>query len=134
MIHITVPGTPVPKARPRLGKCGVYTPKKTSDYEGFVAWCARQKMAGVPPFQDAIRVEVEVYFPIPASYSKKKAEQAEQGAIKHTKKPDADNIIKGIFDALNGIVFRDDSQVVHATVSKAYSHHPRAEITVEVVA
>ena len=48
--------------------------------------------------------------------------------IKPTKKPDADNIAKAVCDALNGIAYKDDSQVVDLTVRKYYSKFPRVQV------
>ena len=52
----------------------------------------------------------------------------ERGLILPTKKPDADNIAKAILDALNGLAYYDDAQVVHLEVQKRYSNEPRAEV------
>ena len=50
-----------------------------------------------------------------------------------TKKPDADNIIKSIADALNGIAYADDSQIVQATVNKWWAEESKAEIIIREV-
>jgi Holliday junction resolvase RusA-like endonuclease len=49
----------------------------------------------------------------------------------HTGKPDADNILKAVCDALNGIVWHDDSQVAFARVLKQYGEEARLEIDIE---
>ena len=58
--------------------------------------------------------------PIPASWSKKKAEAAKKDAIRPTTKPDLDNILK-MMDALNGVAWKDDAQVVSVLIQKYYS-------------
>lgn len=45
-------------------------------------------------------------------------------------KPDWDNIGKGISDALNGIAWKDDSQVYWSNVKKVYGAEPRVEVSV----
>ena len=75
-----------------------------------------------------LRAEIIAYFPIPKSTSKKKRDEMERGLILPTKKPDTDNIAKAILDALNGLAYYDDAQVVHLEVQKRYSNEPRAEV------
>ena len=53
------------------------------------------------------------------------------GIIRPTKKPDLDNIAKAVLDSLNGIAYKDDSQIVSMVVSKKYSNRPRVEITLK---
>lgn len=74
---------------------------------------------------------VDIYRGIPKSWSKTKQEQAERGIIKPTLKPDVDNYVKGIKDALNGIAYVDDSQVTVLLISKFYAREPRVEVKVE---
>ena len=46
------------------------------------------------------------------------------GVIQPTTKPDVSNIVKGIEDALNGIWYKDDSQIVHEYSMKQYAREP----------
>jgi Holliday junction resolvase RusA-like endonuclease len=48
----------------------------------------------------------------------------QNGAIKHIKKPDTDNLLKAVLDGLNGIAWADDSQVIRVSASKEYSTEP----------
>lgn len=73
---------------------------------------------------------MELNLQIPASWSAKRRELAAAGAICATKKPDADNVLKGIKDGCNGIVWRDDAQVVRIHLSKRYSERPQALVRV----
>ena len=52
------------------------------------------------------------------------------GDILPTKKPDADNILKIIADALNGIAYADDKQVVTAEVQKLYAENGYTEAAI----
>lgn len=124
--NMTVPITPVPKARPRFTRAGrTYTPKKTADYEKAIAAVWRQvtKNFKYDPEQP-LYVNLVFGLPIAKSTPKGKAEQMAQGIIRHTKKPDADNLAKAVMDALNGVAWEDDSQVVRVSIFKEYAKEP----------
>ena len=125
-------GTPVGKGRPRFSTRGGYTraitPEKTVNYENLVK-LSYSLTCGQTNLQGAIKAQIKAFFPIPKSTSKKKANEMELGDVFHTHRPDADNIVKAILDALNGVAYHDDSQVVHVDVVKLYSSKPRVEVT-----
>lgn len=133
-VEFTVPGEPVPKGRARAfvraGKIGHYTPPTTVAYEKLVRLCAMQAMQGRPPITGPVSLTVAAYFSIPNSWSLKKQREAQNGIIHHTKRPDLDNSIK-IVDALNGIVWVDDCQVIQLQASKRYARDPLVLVTVE---
>lgn len=133
-IFILVPGEPVAKGRPRFAKRGAfvttYTPEKTRDYELKVSCEARRSMGNRTPIQGPVALKIELHMSIPKSWSQKKRLQAFSGAIRPTSKPDWENVCKALCDALNGIAWMDDSQVVEATVSKRYAEEPCAIIRV----
>lgn len=130
-IKFTIHAEPVAKARARAGAGGrFYTPKKTSDYEAIVALQAKIAMFGLPKFESACCLNLVFHIPIPKSWSQKKRAQAISGELKHTSKPDLDNLIKAVKDGLNGIVWVDDSQVVRVVAEKKYSENPRVECCV----
>jgi Holliday junction resolvase RusA-like endonuclease len=126
MISFVVEGVPVPKARARVVMRGkfpsAYTPKPSKDYEKLVAVAAKSRMnnRGLLVTDKACKVELDFTMPIPASTSKKKTELMQEGSIRHAKKPDLDNLIKQICDSLNGVVWKDDSQVVELIATKKY--------------
>ena len=78
----------------------------------------------------ALNVIITEFRAIPKSWSKRKHIAANMGDIRPTTKPDWDNIGKAVCDALNGLVWKDDSQIVHATTEKYYSDDPRVVIGV----
>jgi Holliday junction resolvase RusA-like endonuclease len=127
-------GKPEGKGRPRFSRSAriAFTPANTRKYEANLKFAAQEAMAGQPPFDGPVSVLVEALFPIPQSWSKKKQAQALTDEIRHTSRPDVDNLMKSI-DALNQVVFRDDSQIVHAVVTKRYSDRPALRITVRAV-
>lgn len=124
-------GAPVGKGRPRFSrKTGhVYTPEKTARYEERLAWAAQSEMKGRPLFEGPLRVTVEAAMPIPVSKPEKWKTAARDQLVWPTGKPDADNIAK-MLDALNNVVWRDDSQIVDLRVIKQYSDTPGLEIKV----
>lgn len=133
MIKFTVYGEPVAQGRPRFSTQGgftrAYDPKKSSDFKQYVRLVASE-IAPTELLSEALQVTVDVYRTIPKSFSKKKTEMAKSGALRPTSKPDVDNYVKGIKDALNKVIWKDDSQIVTLTVRKWYSDKPRIEIEV----
>ena len=133
-ISFVVPGVPVGKGRPKFARRGnfvtAYTPEKTASYENLVKVYAAQAMKGRPPIEGAVLVTIAFYVSPPASWSQKKQTSALNGGIFPTSKPDLDNCIKGIFDACNEIVFRDDKQAVDLVVKKRYAEIACAEVEV----
>jgi Holliday junction resolvase RusA-like endonuclease len=134
MIEFIVPGQPVPKGRPKFARRGkgvvAYTPAKTAAYESLVQSAAAEAMAGREPSTRPIKLVVSLALEVPASWSKKRRALALTGQICATKKPDADNVLKGLKDGCNGIVWRDDAQVVSIELRKAYGDTPQAAVSV----
>lgn len=134
-VAFVIPGTPVGKGRPKFARRGnfvtTYTPEKTASYENLVKVKAEEAMRGIPPFDGAVCVGIHLFVTPPASWSQKKQREAVSGhGIFPTTKPDVDNVIKGIFDAMNEIVWKDDKQVVDVVVSKRYCTTARAVVEV----
>jgi Holliday junction resolvase RusA-like endonuclease len=136
IIRLTIPGEAVPQLRPRFARRGNYTqtydPPKSKDYKAYV----RALAASVKPdrlIEGAVSVRIRVYRQTPAGWSRKKSMAAWSGEIRPTTKPDIDNLAKGIKDALTGIVWRDDAQVVSLTAEKWYSNQPGAIVEIETV-
>lgn len=124
-------GQPVGKGRPRFSrKTGtVYTPEKTARYEERLAWAAQSIMAGRPLLTGPLWVEVIAWMEIPKSKPKAFRAAALANSIWPTTKPDGDNIAK-MLDAMNRVVWVDDSQIVKLVVSKHYSERPCLIVTV----
>ena len=102
------------------------------DYKSAVYFEVLKQLNGVyNPINTAVGVEVLFKMPIPESWSKREKEKA-PGTL-HTKKPDIDNMVKGLFDALNGLIWVDDNRVSEVTVRKVYSNNPGIEFTVETI-
>lgn len=130
-IVIEVRGNPVAKGRPRATKTGrLYTPGKTRDWESLARVLAQAAMKHGEPIAGPVEVTVRAVFPIPASWPAWKRVAAADGQVAHTAKPDGDNVLKAAKDALNGVVYRDDAQVVDVYMRKTYGTVPRVIITV----
>lgn len=138
-LRFTVMGEPVGKGRARSvtrnSKArGTFiahvTPQKTVEYEGAVAAAARQAMGYLPVFAGPVMLELRIYMGVAASCSKKRRELALAGEILPTKKPDADNVLKAIKDAMNGIVYADDAQVTDVHMRKRFAEQPRVDVII----
>lgn len=128
-----VPGEPVGKGRPRFTRQGrAYTPAKTAKYENLVSLAFLQAYPNHVAFEGAIEMSMFAFFSVPKSWSKKKQELAYAQEIYPTKKPDTDNIAK-MKDALNGIAYKDDSQVVKETIIKRYAKTPKLVICIKEI-
>ena len=138
-IEFFVPGAPVGKGRPRAARRGagvvMFTPGKTADYERLVAATAAaalscDALAAHQLLDGPLEAVLEMRLPVPASWSKAKRARALAGVEWHTSKPDADNVAKAVLDACNGVVFRDDSQVVILIATKAFSEEPGVRVVI----
>ena len=127
-LTITVYGVPVAQGRPRFFRrgnhVGAYDPQKSKDYKDSIKMQAITQLrvkGSMPPLCiGALAMEVYAYLPRPKTLPKR--------VRHHTKRPDADNIAKGCKDALKGVVYKDDSQIVDLHVSKEYGDPPRVVI------
>lgn len=137
VVTVLVPGNPVGKGRPRAARRGaftqLYTPEKTASYESLVAMAGHDAMAGRDLLLGACMVIIEITVPIAASWSKRKQAQALAGTLYPTSKPDIDNVEKILFDGLNGIVWKDDVQVVDVVKRKRYGATPGVEMTIRLL-
>ena len=122
LVRFTVFGQPVAKGRPRAsirgGHVHMRTPKKTAQYEAFVAATARMEY-GDPPYEGPVSLIVLAVFQRPKRLCRKKDPNVRMWC---GVKPDADNICKAIGDGLEkGGIIRNDSQIVHIEIRKVYA-------------
>jgi Holliday junction resolvase RusA-like endonuclease len=127
-LQFTVLGRPRGKGRPRFGNGRTYTDKQTLEYERLIATRASEAMP-CPAVETSVIVRIVVYKGIPVSWSKGRRQRAMMGG-EIPGKPDLDNVAKAVLDALNGVAYVDDVQVVKLMVSKHYSDEPRIEVSV----
>ena len=134
MIQFEILGQPMGKQRPRVLRSGwAYTPSKTVNYETMVKYTYQNLYGDREQFTGLIEAHITAIFPIPKSYSKKKTAELLAGHKNYDKKPDCDNIAKMILDALNGIAYKDDSQVTHLCVSKEYGTQPKVIVELKEI-
>lgn len=152
-IEFIVYGSIKGKERPKFSKVGnfvkTYTPKETLNYESKVlnAFKEAQKKCGFEAFKpnEMVQAYITAYFKIPKTcyrYHKKSntLDLTKEGVLMKQKqllpikKPDCDNIAKVVLDALNGVAYYDDSQIVILCVAKAYTdEEERVEVEFEGV-
>ena len=134
MVTYLVEGTPVAKGRPKFARRGnfvsTYTPTKTRDYEDLIKDAAKQAMGSNELLETPVTVAIYITVPIPASYSKKRTEACLSGSERPIKKPDIDNVAKCFLDAMNEIVYKDDTQVLTLHIKKVYGTVGMVEVMV----
>lgn len=134
-IWFTVPGKIVGKGRPRFTVQGkfvrVYTPKKTKDYEDKISSCYQDKTTYKS--NKALRVKIFTYREIPKSTTKKLRQQFLEKTFLCTVKPDIDNIIKVVLDALNNVAYYDDIQVCQLAIIREYAENECLKVCIEEI-
>ena len=134
ILRFNIEGKVKAKQSFKIGHNGFkYTPADVKEYANWVRLSFKQKYPEHLPsifFEKQLSVTINAYFAIPKSFSKKKQEQARDGLIRPTVKPDCDNIAKNIDDALNGIAYPDDKQIIRLEVNKYYSDNDNVEVII----
>ena len=122
MISFTVPGDPIAQPRPQISTRGgfarAFVPRvhPIYVYRDAIQLAAKVAMAGQAPITGPVALRVWLCIARPKSHSK-----ARRLDDSHTQKPDASNVLKGLEDALNGVCWVDDSQIVDARISKRWT-------------
>lgn len=138
-IKFTIPGEPCAQGRPRFSTLGGYVkaidPAKSRNQKAFVKYLATTaaKQQGWTYTDLPLYVEIIAYMGIPKSKPKKWRTAAIRGQERPTKKPDVDNLFKLVTDALSGVIYADDKQIVSCRVQKWYSEEPRTEVKIAEV-
>jgi Holliday junction resolvase RusA-like endonuclease len=132
-VHFVIPFAAVGKGRPRFFQGRAVTPAKTRAYERAVALLAKAAMRGRLPFSGPVRVAIDIDVEVPRSWPKYRRIAALARKIFPTVRPDLDNSAKAIADAMNAIVYEDDTQIVKAELSKQYASDAAVRVTVEQI-
>mgnify|MGYP003987240795 FL=1 len=118
---VSIPAEPIAQGRPRLSSRGgfarAYDPPKSRSWKAFVADYAERAMkkAGLEtPMDGPIIVRIRFGFPLPKSQHRK----TPKPMMWHMKRPDLDNLYKGVIDAMEGIVYHRDSEIVKVIMDK----------------
>lgn len=135
VLKIEIPGVIQPQERPRFSRRGknvvTHDAPKSKNFKDFVKLVAWQNKPS-ELITGPIKLQADIYIMPPKKYhTGPKRALIASGELRPTKKPDLDNLIKGIKDGCNKIIWHDDSQIVDMTVRKFYSEQPRAEVTIE---
>ncbi|MCK5132378.1 MAG: RusA family crossover junction endodeoxyribonuclease [Candidatus Sabulitectum sp.] len=116
-IQFFIEGAPVAQGRPRFARMGnftkVYDPKKSKDWKEYVLKVAKSKLGKAPLLEGPLEMTLVFWMPRPKSLPKK--------VIHHIKKPDVDNLVKGVKDALSGFCYGDDKQIIELHAVKKYA-------------
>jgi Holliday junction resolvase RusA-like endonuclease len=124
---LSIPFRPCPCPRPKVTHYGTFYGKNYTAFKQVVnEWLDKQK---IMKLEGPLEAEMVFAIPMPDSWSKKK--KAAHLTRAHAVKPDCDNLIKSVFDILNGRAFNDDSQIARIRASKIWVDSP-GHIIVEI--
>ncbi len=129
-VSLVVLGKPHGKLRPRWSRTRMYSPSETVNYETYIK---EMFVISYPDFvllEGPLEITILAWMMIPKSTSKKKAKLMIERILRPDKKPDWDQLGKIVSDALEGLAYKNDSQIVDAHVHKRYSDRPRLEIEI----
>ena len=127
LLKLHIRGEPVAWARAGRGGKLTFTPARQKEAMRAIQWHAGQAMGDKPPFQCALHVDLVFTYAWPKSTSKRRKQLSPVGKMS---RPDLDNLTKLVCDALNMIVWEDDSQITFLTAAKQYSDVPGVELSV----
>lgn len=139
MIKLTIPGEPCAQGRPRFSTAGgfvkAYDPGKSRNYKAFVKLIAMEEMKkqGWKYTERPLLIRVDAYLTLAKSRSKKFKADALAGREFPTKKPDADNLLKTVMDALSGVLYKDDKQIIDCGVRKYYAEEPKLVVMLDTM-
>ena len=126
-ISLTIPGPPVGKQRARVCRTGhAFTPAKTVNYEALVKQTFAAKYPDFVPMSGPVRMILSIWL-MPSKETQRKIKKS-IARIYPIIKPDADNILKIVADALSGLAFVDDKQIISVYAEKKYSLRPCVEV------
>jgi Holliday junction resolvase RusA-like endonuclease len=119
-MKIFIPGEPIAQPRVKVstknGFARAYTERDHPIHAYKQAIGLAYVNAGGEVLEGPVSIKIVCWFERPKDHSKRRRQQPEP----KTTKPDADNLAKGILDALNEIAYNDDGQVYRLTVEKWY--------------
>ena len=120
MIEIFAELDPIPLARPRLNTKTrqAYYPRRSQHFKKALAYISKAQMKDKPPLAGKLKVDIEL---------------CRNCKIDSKRYGDVDNHLKAIFDALNGITFTDDAQIVSVLCTKFKGKEPYIRIIIEEI-
>ena len=134
-MKFVIPGEPTGKGRPRVvnigGHARAFTPEKTASYENLIK-LEFERQGGRHLGKAEIMMRIRAFYAIPKGDSRVKREAKLAGSVRPVKKPDCDNVIKIVADALNGLAYDDDCQIVAVSCEKWFGEEPRVEVEIGI--
>jgi len=128
MVTFKVDANPVGKQRARYARRGnfvqTYTPDKTRNYEALLKEAAIEAMGSSEPLETPVSLYLYIF-------SKKKVQDCLNGSEQPMKKPDSSNVLKSVEDAMNGVVYIDDCQIINHHITRVYSTLAGVDICVK---
>ena len=115
-MKMTIGIEPKPAPRPRFGR-RAYMPAEYQTYKAAIGALVKAKVQGTP-LTDNLKLQI--------TFRRKFKVQSRRYG-------DIDNLVKGVLDSLNGILFVDDSQVVSLTAEKLQSHEVGIDIDIDTI-
>lgn len=135
-IKLWIASEPVAKQSFKFTQAGIrYTPKNIKDYAGYLKWSIKSQLNDdFSLLDEPIDIKYRFIYLLPKSSTKKQKTLLMSGkTLFRDKKPDFDNLCKNVNDAMNGIIFRDDAQIVRATIEKIYGEETGVEIIISKI-
>jgi Holliday junction resolvase RusA-like endonuclease len=139
-LHFIIPGRPTAWQRAggqvvnkRTGKLMRLNPQGMKEKQDAIAWAAKAALRGSAPMTGPLRLELLCVYAVPPSWPSWKRAAALVGEVWKTSTPDHDNLTKQVGDALNGVAFVDDAQIVRSSVAKRYGQPERTEVRISRV-
>ena len=139
-IQFVVEGTPIAKARARVavrsGRVFAYTPARTANFETLVRLRAKEALKGRKPLDCPVIAGIEIFLPRPKSHYGKGGKLKDSAPLYPIGRPDLDNFVKAVCDAMNGVCYKDDSQIVGYTddTRKIYADACPPQVCVRLIA
>lgn len=134
MLVIPIYLDPEPQKKTKFRRCGnkVFTYDPSSRYIERLQWQIR---AHQQPelYMGPVEIDLTFFLTIPKATSKVKRRLMNNGSIKHIIRPDLDNLAYAVTNAMKGIIYRDDSQIVSSRYRKFYGDQPRIVIKIRDV-
>ena len=133
MISFTIPGDPIAQPRHKISTRGGFAKAYISKdhpihaYKQAIQLEAKVAMAGLASVEGPVLVTAMFRFGRPKSHTK-----AARIDDNHKQKPDLDNLVKAVLDALNGICWADDSQVCQIRASKAWRTEGQTIVVIDL--
>ena len=114
-MKITIFLDPLPQSRPRFSNGRAYEERRLTNYKEMLKWCFAAKMEGTPPTLAPVAVDIKFF---------------RKYAATSRRYGDCDNLVKAVQDAGNGVLWKDDAQIISLTAAKYTSNFPRVEIEI----